>query len=203
MPIIILGAGGHAKVVAEALIQAGLEIKGLTSPDKNQNATFFGLKVLGTDEILSTFSPSEVMLANGIGALPGGKLRWQLAKRMREKGFMFTRVIHPSSVVALDVEFAEGVQIMAGTVIQTNVRIGTDSIINTGALIDHDCHIAENCHIAPGVVCSGGVKIRGETHLGTGATVVQNITIGRNTVIGAGSTIYRNVPANTKFILPR
>ena len=200
IPIIILGAGGHAKVIAEALIQAGFKVKGLTSPDKSRNVTFFGLKVLGTDEILSNFSPSEVMLANGIGTLPGGKLRWKLAKRMRENGFVFTQVIHPSSVVALDVELAEGVQIMAGSVIQTNVRIGQDSIINTGTLIDHDCQIAENCHIAPGVVCSGGVKIGKGTHLGTGTTVIQNISIGRNTVIGAGTTIYKNVAANTKFV---
>ena len=201
-PVIILGAGGHAKVIADALLQSGHKILGFVIPDKKQETSFYGFSVLSDDDI-DTFQPDSVVLANGIGALPYQGKRRALAARMRDQGYTFTTIIHPSAVVASDVELAEGVQVMAGSVIQSGTKIGIDSIINTGVLLDHDCKIAERCHLAPGVVCSGGVNIGEGTHVGTGVLVIQNISIGKNSVVAAGSVIYKNVLSNETFIQVR
>ena len=198
--MILLGAGGHAKVVAEALIQSGKTILGLVAPDKKKGSKYFGLDVLGNDDELFSYSPREVVLANGIGALPGKVFRWKLASQMREKGFQFTRVIHPSAIIADNVVIGEGVQIMAGVIIQTGASIGQGSIVNTGASIDHDCSIGQNCHLAPGVVLSGCVDIGSGTHVGTGSVIVQGISIGTDSIVAAGSVVYKNIVSNTTLI---
>jgi sugar O-acyltransferase (sialic acid O-acetyltransferase NeuD family) len=198
--VILLGAGGHAKVVAEALIQSGKTILGLVAPDKKKGSKCFGLDVLGNDDELLSYSPREVVLANGIGALPGIVLRWKLAGQMREKGFQFTRVIHPSATIAADVIVGEGAQVMAGSIIQPGSSIAQDSIVNTRVSIDHDCKIGENCHLAPGVILSGCVNIGKGAHLGTGATVIQNISIGANSTVSAGSIVYKDL-VNDKMLI--
>jgi UDP-perosamine 4-acetyltransferase len=200
--VILLGAGGHAKVVAEALIQSGKTILGLVAPDKKKGSKCFGLDVLGNDDELFSYSPREVVLANGIGALPGKVFRWKLASQMREKGFQFTRVIHPSATIAADVIVAEGAQVMAGSIIQPGSSIGQDSIVNTRVSIDHDCKIGENCHLAPGVILSGCVNIGKGAHLGTGSTVIQNISIGENSTVSAGSIVYKDL-ANDRILIQK
>lgn len=198
--MILLGAGGHAKVVAEALIQSGKTVLGLVAPDKKTGSKCFGLDVLGNDDELLSYSPGEVVLANGIGALPGKVFRWKLAGQMREKGFQFTRVIHPSATIAADVIVGEGAQVMAGSIIQPGSSIGQDSIVNTRVSIDHDCKIGENCHLAPGVILSGCVNIGKGAHLGTGSTVIQNISIGANSTVSAGSIVYKDL-VNDKILI--
>lgn len=202
-PIIILGAGGHAKVVAEALYQSKREILGFVTPDKEKGTPFFGSTILGDDDVLSNYSSDDILLVNGMGVLPYQNMRWTLASRMRNQGYTFSTVIHPSAVIASDVYLDEGVQIMAGCVIQPGSHIGMDSIINTGVLLDHDCQVEENCHLAPGVVCSGNVVVGKGTHIGTGSTVIQNISIGGNSVVAASSVIYKDVPCDVKFLQVR
>ena len=149
-PIIVLGTGGHAKVLIEALRQSGREIMGLTDQAKTEASEFFGVKILGDDDTVLNYSSDEVVLVNGIGTIPGNSLRRTLNDRMEEKGFQFTHVIHPSAVIANDVKIEKGAQIMAGVVIQPGVKIGLSCIINTGTNVDHDCVIHDDCHLAPG-----------------------------------------------------
>lgn len=200
VPVIILGAGGHAKVVAEALIQSDQKILGFLTPDEEEGTPILGFNVLGGDHVLAKFPPDEVRLANGIGSLPRENLRGRLAVQMRDMGYGFAIIIHPSAIVARDVTLCDGAQIMAGAVIQPGTYIGRDSIINTGVLLDHDCYIDQNCHLAPGVVCSGGVRVGEGSHLGTGTSVIQKICIGRNSIIAAGSIIYKDIPSDVRFI---
>lgn len=199
-PIIVLGSGGHAKVLIEALRQSGREIMGLTDPAKTGTTEYFGVKILGDDDMVFNYSPDEVVLANGIGAMPGNNLRRELNDRMEEKNFQFTQVIHPSAVLASDVEIDNGAQIMAGVVIQPGVSVGRSCIINTGAVVDHDCIIHDDCHLAPGVTLSGNVVVNKGTHIGTGASVIQGITIGQDCVIAAGSAVYKDISAGNKYI---
>jgi len=202
-PTVILGSGGHAKVVAEALIQSGHEILGFLTPEKKPGTEFYGFNILGDDEVIKAFSPDEVVLANGVGLMPRQSLRWRLANHMRELGFSFATVVHPSATLASDVELAEGAQIMMRSILQAGVKIGRDSIINSGALLDHDCSIAENCHLAPGVVCSGGVEVSAGAFVGAGTIITQNISVGRNAIVAAGSTIYSDVPTDVTFMQTR
>lgn len=195
-PVIILGAGGHAKVVAEMIRLLNLEILGFVTPDHVAGSVLNNSTVLGDDSIIFDYSVDDIDLVNGVGALPGQNLRWDITSEMREKGYHFITTIHPNAFVSTDVVLEEGVQVMAGAVIQSGTIIGRDSIINTGAIIDHDCIISANCHLAPGVICSGGVSVGANTHIGTGARTIQGINIGARSIIAAGSTIYKNVPAD-------
>ena len=202
-PVIILGSGGHAKIVAEALLKLGHEIIGFAVSGKSPRTTFCGFTVLGDDDVFLKYLPDGIMMVNGVGAMPHQRQRWQLASRMSERGYSFLTTIHPSTVIAGDVELAEGVQVMAGAVIQPGARVGRDSIINTGVLLDHDCTISANCHLASGVVLSGGVNVGEGAHIGTGTSVIQNISIGINAIVAAGSVIYKNVPDGVTLIQKR
>jgi len=195
-PVILLGAGGHAKVLLNVLRLEQRNVFGLVTPDLEKGSKHLGLKVLGDDEELKQYNPSEIDLVNGIGSLPFQKLRWDLSDKVRSWGFSLSIVIHPSAVVSNDVLLDEGVQIMAGSVIQPGCSIGCDTIINTGSMIDHDCVICESTHIAPGCILSGGVSIGRLAHIGTGTRIIQNIKIGDRSVVAAGSTLHKDVGAN-------
>lgn len=199
-PVIILGAGGHAKVVAETLLQSGRTVLGVVDPNFEKNSKWFGLNVIGGDDEIFTYSSSEVLLVNGIGALPGKMLRWNIADKMRSKGFKFATVVHPSAIVASDVIIDEGAQVMAGVVIQPGSSIGKDVIVNTMVSVDHDCKIGANCHLAPRSVLSGCVSIGKSVHFGTGSIAVQNISIGDNVVVAAGSIVYEDLESDTLLI---
>ena len=195
LPLLILGAGGHAKVLLEALFREQHKIIGVATPHLDSGTDYLGVNVLGSDEAVFEYDIQEVLLINGVGSVPGNQLRWDLSVTMRERGYRFGNVIHPNSTIATDVLLAEGVQLMAGTVIQPGSKIGQDSIINTGSQIDHDSIIGDQCHIAPGVILSGEVQIGDNVHIGTGAKVIQGITIGEGSVIAAGTTVYKDVPS--------
>lgn len=199
-PIVILGAGGHAKVLAEALSLSGKDILGCLTPDKKQGEVCFGIEVLGSDSILPKFSNKEVLIVNGVGALPNIRLRQQLDDKVRDLGFELASVIHPTAIISSAAKLSNGVQIMAGAIVQSGSLIGANSIINTGSIIDHDCIIGENCHISPGVVLCGGVVIEPFVSIGAGSSVLQNISIGRNSVIASGSVVYKNIDKNVTFI---
>ena len=198
--IVILGAGGHAKVVAEALTLSGKEILGCITSDKKPGEVCFGLEVLGSDGILAKFSRQDVLIANGIGSLPYQTLRKKLAEKVRALGFEFTSVIHPTAIISDTVKLSNGAQIMAGVVIQPSSIIGADSIVNTGVVIDHDCIIGDNCHISPGVTLCGGVLVDSCVFVGAGSSVLQNISIGANSIVASGSVVYKNIGENVTFI---
>ena len=201
--VIVLGAGGHSKVLIDVLRLIERRIIGLVAPDKVAGDTFYGVPVLGGDEEVLRYSVSDVMLVNGLGALPGMVRRWSIAEEMRNKGYQFVTVVHPSAIVASGVTLQQGVQVMAGAIIQSGSSIGQDSIINTGTVVDHDCKIESGCHVASGAVLSGGVWVGRRGHVGAGTVVLQNCSIGERAVIAAGSVIYRDIPEAVTVIQKR
>ena len=197
-PVLILGAGGHAKVLIEALLQSGATLAGITDPDPDlAGKKLLEVPVLGGDEVVGDFPQTEILLVNGLGSIGVPTARKGLFERFRAKGYRFATVIHPSAIVASDVELGEGVQVMAGVVIQPGSRVGCNTIINTRASVDHDCRIGNNVHIGPGATLSGGVSIDDDTHIGTGATIIQGIEIGTQSVVAAGSVVVKNVGNRT------
>jgi len=200
---IILGSGGHAKVILEVANLLGYNVLGLVSLDTEVGQIVHSKEILGDDSILERYDPHKIKLINGIGAIPKRNIRWDAAYRMRKQGHSFATLIHPNAVISDDVEICEGVQVMAGAIIQPGVKIGQDSIINTGVIVDHDCKIGENCNLSPGVVCSGNVIIESGVYVGAGSTIIQNLSIGKNTIISSGSSIYRDVENDVVFIQPK
>jgi sugar O-acyltransferase (sialic acid O-acetyltransferase NeuD family) len=202
-PIIILGAGRHAKVLIDALNLSGRNILGVTDPHMSIGADCAGCKVLGVDEDIFSYSNMEIELVNGVAEYYKKELRLKLTQKFENKGYVFTQVIHPEALIARNVRLSDDVQIMAGAIIQTNSSIGKSSIINTGAIIDHDCKVSANCHIAPGVILNGSVIIGEYTHVGTGTIILQDINVGSGCNIAAGSILYKDISDDTKLIQTR
>jgi sugar O-acyltransferase (sialic acid O-acetyltransferase NeuD family) len=193
MRIVVVGSGGHAKVMVALLKVSGVEILGIV--DREPPAQDFGLKYLGNDEIFcSEYSPNNCELVLGVGSIDLPEIRTKIFSDYKGKGFRFFSAIHPMSWVSPDSQIGEGTQIHAGVVVQPGCVIGENVILNTKCSVDHDCLIGAHTHVAPGVTLSGGVKIGEGSHLGTGATVVQGIVLGPNSFVGAGSLVTKSNP---------
>ena len=194
-PIIILGAGGHAKVLIDTLQRQSANILGITDPDPQKIGEYIlGIPVIGDDDVINTNDNDLIELVNGIGVVVDKKRRQQIFYNFKRQGYSFTSVIHDSAILSPDAMLSEGVQIMAGAVIQPGCKIGINSIINTRASIDHDTIIGAHVHIAPGVTVSGGVQIGDGTLVGSGVTIIQGVRIGKDATVAAGAAVIRDVP---------
>jgi sugar O-acyltransferase (sialic acid O-acetyltransferase NeuD family) len=201
MPIILIGGGGHARVLISAMIKTGIKIEGIIAEEqKNVGNKILGYSVIGTDEDLSQYSANQVRLVNGIGYVGKEKNRQNTYKRLKELGFTFEKVIHPNAMISEEVQLEEGVQVMAGSVIQVGSVLNENCIINTNASVDHDCVIGRDVHLAPGVTVCGTVNIGSGTFVGAGSILGPNLNIGRNCFIGAGSVVVKNVDDETRII---
>jgi sugar O-acyltransferase (sialic acid O-acetyltransferase NeuD family) len=195
LPIIVISAGGHARVLISALKVLNKNILGITdrSPDI-VGEHIHDIKVLGGDDIIMDYSPDSIELVNGIGSISSTDKRKDIYLQFKKYGYSFANIIHPSAIIMSEVKLGEGVQILAGAIVQTGCVIGNNSIINTGAIVDHDCIIGEHVHVAPGAVLSGGVHIGTMSHIGTSSTVIQGIKIEEWVTIGAGAVVLNDIP---------
>lgn len=197
-PIIIIGNGGHALVLAEILLLNHREILGYTAPSKKSNS--FGLHYLGTDDVILTYDAKQVELVLGVGSIQPNNVRMGIFQQFKELGYCFANCIHPTAILSSTATIQEGVQIMAGVIVQPFVKIHPNVIVNTGVQIDHECEIFEHVHLAPGTILSGNVKIYPNVHIGTGAKIIQSISIGENSMVAAGAVVVKNVPMNRKVM---
>jgi sugar O-acyltransferase (sialic acid O-acetyltransferase NeuD family) len=178
----LIGAGGHARVIADILIEAGRPPAAFLDDAPTHN------RVLGIAVIRGLELPqpdSAVIIAIG-----DNFRREQLAHRYSA----FDVAIHPGATVSRDAEIGPGSVVMAGALINAGARIGSHCIINTGAIIDHDCLISDFAHVAPGAALGGNVSVGVGAMVGLGARVVHGRTIGDHTIVGAGSTVVRDLP---------
>lgn len=194
-PVVLIGAGGHAKVLLALLRAIGAEVLGVCDPGLQAASDWRGVPVLGGDAALDALVPERVTLVNAIGQVVGSRRRMEVFEHFSARGYRFAALVHPAAWVDESVVLGEGAQVMAGATIQPDSVIGANSIINTGARVDHDCIIASHVHLAPAAVLCGGVRIADGTFIGAGATVIQGISIGEQAVVGAGSTVIRDLPA--------
>ncbi len=199
-PVIIIGAGGHAKVLLDCLRLQGIKVIGALDKFPNLNDERAELPIIGDDSAIRAYSSDDVELVNGLGSVGDTHLRTNIFNKFKNLGYHFRQVIHPAATVAGDCVLGEGVQILAGAVVNTGTRIAADSIVNTGAIVDHECSIGGHVHIAPGVTLSGGVQVGDYCHIGTGATIIQGIVIGEKALVAAGAVVVRDVDAGKKVL---
>lgn len=200
--VVILGAGGHAKVLLSLLQAIGADVRGVCDPGlAAQSVTMWrGIAVLGGDEALDQLDPASVGLVNGMGQVVGSLRRQGLFDALSARGFGFPALVHPAAWVDPSVVLHAGVQVMAGAVIQPDATIGANTIVNTGARIDHDCTIGEHVHIAPGAVLCGAVQVARGAFIGAGSTTIQGVSIGESCVVGAGAVLVRNLQAGHRVV---
>jgi sugar O-acyltransferase (sialic acid O-acetyltransferase NeuD family) len=194
--LILLGAGGHARVLIEALRQSGSAVSGFVTDEiETPSGNMAGMPRLGSDAELMTRPRDDVLLINGVGTVGDPRRRRIVFEKFHAAGFAFATVLHPSAVLAADAALGEGAQIMAGALVQPGASIGANAIINTGAVIDHDTIVGNHVHVAPGACLSGNVVVGASTHIGAGATVIQGIRIGLDALVAAGSVVVEDIAA--------
>jgi UDP-perosamine 4-acetyltransferase len=188
-PIIIYGAGGHGKVVLDALLQSGREIAGFVDDDPQRaGGIHCGYPVAAGPGDLEPPGAAELVVAIGDAAS-----RQRATARVEELGYRLGTVVHPAAVIAGGVRLAPGAMVMAGAVVNPDASIGRSAIINTGAIIDHDCVIGDLAHVAPGARLAGGVSVGARTLIGVGASAIPVVTIGADAVVAAGAVVVSDV----------
>ena len=189
MRLAIIGAGGHAKVVADAARSAGLEVAGFVEEREIVFPILLGLPVVSD---IGALEPDAFVAAIGDNAA-----RKDCFDRYIERGLTATTIVHSSAVVTAGVEVGRGTVVFAGVVINIDTAIGDNVIINASASVDHDCSIGSHAHVAPGCLLAGGVRVGDGALLGIGTCVTPGIEIGEWSVCGAGAAVVRDVTARS------
>lgn len=188
---VLVGAGGHAKVVLEAVWAMGtFEVVGLTDPSAPLSPVL-GSAVLGGDDVLPGLRERGVRIA--VLAVGENELRQRLGHTLRALGFSLPPIIHPQAFVAPSATIGQGSVVMARAVVGTSSSVREFAIINTGAIIDHDNVICEAAHVAPGCSLAGWVHVGARALIGVGSAIRPRITIGDDAVVGAGSAVVADV----------
>ena len=197
-PVVIIGAGGHATVVADALLEAGADVLGFTDVDASLHGTQrLGLSVLGNDDVLDRYSADGVRLVNGLGFVSGTgrtSVRARAQQRLEAAGWTFVGVLHPRAIVSRHATIGAGSQVLAGAIVQAGARVGANTIVNTAAIVEHDALVGDWCHLAPRATLCGQTRVGSGSLVGAGAVLRQSITIGEDTLVGAGAVVLRDSP---------
>ncbi len=193
---VILGGGGHAKVVIEALRAEGrLDPSAIVDADPaRKGGQIYGVPIVGDDSELTAIRASGVAFAvAGIGGVRDNEPRRRLMEAAVRVGFTAAGVRHPGALVSPSAKISPSAQIFVGAVIGPDAVIAEGVVVNSRAVVEHDCQIGEYAHIASGAVLAGNVRVAPLAHIGAGSTVRQRITIGRAAVVGAGAVVVRDV----------
>lgn len=205
-PLVLLGAGGHAKVLLDILSRQGIRPVACISPQPLPvHPLFAGITHYANDTALHNFDPQAVMLINGIGALPGSSRRFALFDEAKLLGFRFFSVICASAQVSPFATLGEGVQIFSHAIVNVDSQLADNVIINTRALVEHDCQIGKHTVVSPAAVLCGQVQTGQQVFIGAGAVVIQSVRIGDRAMVAAGTMLahdllpdYKIYPARAK-----
>jgi len=193
--LVVWGASGHARVVADIVRLAGqYEIVGFLDDlhPERYGTEFCGAAILGGGELLPCLM--ETGIEHVLVAVGDCRARLRLAEAARAHGFRLATAIHPRAIVASDVQPGPGSVVAAGAVINPGTEIGENVVVNTAAGVDHDCVLADGVHIGPGVRLAGEVRVGRATQVGIGAVVVNGVQIGAGSLVGAGGVVVGDVP---------
>lgn len=191
--ILVLGAGGHGKVVADILCCQGQPVVGFLDDDPALwGSARLGLPVLGAIATYVEHAPGGLVLGVGNTAA-----RTRIVARLgvRADG-LWRNAIHPRATVARSVRLGRGVAVMAGAVVNPDAALGDHCVINTGATVDHDCVIGDFAHLGPGARLAGGIRVGREAFIGVGASIMPCLSIGEGAIVGAGSVVIADVPGH-------
>ncbi len=197
-PLVVVGAGGHARVVIDAIEKQGsYRVAGvLDDAPGNAGRTVMGYAVLGGREVAGTAAvPARAVVAIGS---PAGRSAW--LAHLAALGYELPVVVHPHAQVGRDVELGAGTVLLAGAIVNSGARLGQGVIVNTSASVDHDCRLGDVVHIAPGARLAGNVSVGERSHVGIGACVIQGVQIGADAVIGAGAAVVGPIPAGATAV---
>jgi sugar O-acyltransferase (sialic acid O-acetyltransferase NeuD family) len=190
--LLIIGAGGHGKVVADCaeLANCYCEIAFLDSgfPTVKQATAW---PVIGNSQDFSLFVGPDTCFFVAVG---DNDARAKLIARLQAASGKLATLIHPSAVISRYVDVGEGTLVCANATINVASKIGRGCIINTAASVDHDCHLEDHVHLAPGTRLAGNITIGEGTFVGIGSSIIPDIVLGKYCILGAGSALLEDLP---------
>lgn len=192
--LIIIGAGGHAKMCIEIVQQSDTyEIVGLVDSRLEKGTEVYGLTVIGNEnDLKALYDNGNKNAVIGFSALHKPIIRQQLYENLLKIGYTVPTIIHKSSIIEPSVVVGDGNQIMAGAIIGSDVKIGNNNILNSGCIVSHDSILYDNVHIAPGAILAGSVTIGSSCIIGMGVTVYMKVRIGNNCIVYNGINVFEN-----------
>ena len=182
----LYGAGGHAKVVLDAMLCQNIKLCVYDDDKKKQGKQLLGVVVEQYEK--HSGDPKYGHLAIG-----DNRLREILFERLDGSIGSWFSIIHPLAAVSSNCTIEEGVFIAAQSTVGPECKIATATIINHGAIVDHDCNVGRFCHIAPNATLGGGVTLENGALIGSGAVILPGLSIGENAKVGAGAVVTKNV----------
>lgn len=200
MDTVIIGAGGHGKVVLDILRAAGVHhpIGFIDADVALAGTTIGGLPVLGPANVLPKLRQQKVKGA--IVAIGDNAVRRSYASRAVEHGFQLLNAIHPAAVISVTATIGSNVVIAAGAVVCAEASLGDSVIVNTAAVVEHECIVGEGAHICPTAALAGRVTVEAGAFVGMGAKVIQCRTIGAGAIIGAGAVVLTDIPVGATAV---
>ena len=197
--VLLIGAGGHAKVCIEALLDMGeTDVVGALSAD-GSGVEGLGIPVLGTDQEIKKVTYSHTVTTFCV-AIGDNFTRRRVTQSLTKSGRTVTQAVSRFAMVSNTALVSPDAQLLAGSVVNASTEIGDGVIVNTNASVDHDCRIGEYVHIGPGVAIGGNVTIEEMAFVGLGARVIPGLTIGAGAIIGAGAVVIRDVPPGATVV---
>jgi UDP-perosamine 4-acetyltransferase len=196
--VVLLGGGGHCKVVIDHLQLSGVKVVGILDDNpKTAGKEILGCRVIGPIEQLAELK-NEAEFA--VIAVTDPAIRMKFAAICRDVGFKVTGFIHPAAVISSSATIAPTAQICAGAIINPEADIKDHVVINTRAVVEHDCWVGPYCHIAPSVSLMGNVHVGALTLIGASSVVIPNLRLGSEVIVGAGAIIVKNIAGNSKYV---
>ena len=194
--LLIIGASGHGKVVADIAIKMNKWSSVEFLDDNTTLNTVMGLNVIGTSgDMLNYIDEYEMFVGIGNNAI-----RRRIYEKLKSDGATIPTLVHPNAAIGSEVTIESGTVVMAGVVINCCTKIGQGCIINTGASVDHDNFIGDFVHVSPGARLAGTVRVEQESWLGIGSVISNNIDITSRTIIGAGSVVIKDLKESGTYI---
>lgn len=195
MRIIIIGAGGHGRVVLDILRRdRHFEVAGFLDDNSAMHRQFIDkCEVLGDISLVNQFD--NLGIDGAVIAIGDNRIRDKYAQKLEKFGVFLFNAIHPTATIADNTQIGKNVVITAGTIVCTNATIEDSVILNAGSIIGYDSTIHKAAHICPGAKLAHNVTIKESAFIGIGSTIIEGITVGDSAIVGAGAVVLQDVPA--------
>ena len=197
LSLVLIGGGGHSRVVIDAAGLAGIKIAGLLDEARQAGDTVDAVVVLGGDERLQ--APDAITYRYHI-AIAAPTIRRRLRSELESRRLAAATISHPAAVVSGLAEIGAGCFLAAGAIVNPSSRLHSGVVVNTSAQVDHDVEVGADCHIGPGAVLCGSVRCGAGVFVGAGATIISGVTIGDGAILGAGSVVIKDVTAGVTVV---
>jgi UDP-perosamine 4-acetyltransferase len=196
VPLLVLGAGGHARPVIEAIRAAGGAVAGLVD-DGPGPGPVLGCDWLGGTGLLPALRAQGLSAA--VVAIGDNAARLRLAALCEAAGFTLPPLLHPTALISPSARIAAGVQVMARAVVGPEATLGRLVLINTAAIVEHECSLGEAAHLGPGAVLCGRVSLGARVLVAAGAVVRPGVAVGADALVAPGAAVAAEVAAGARL----